>query len=44
MISYLKGNIELDEAYFGGRKKGGRGRGSDNKKRLYLEYLSEVEK
>jgi transposase len=31
----LKGNIELDEAYFGGRKKGGRGRGSSNKKIVF---------
>lgn len=31
----LKGNIELDEAYFGGRKKGKRGKGSSNKKIVF---------
>jgi len=31
----LKGNIELDQEYFRGRKKGGRGRGSDNKKIIF---------
>ena len=31
----LKSNIEFNEAYFGGRKKGGRGKGSDNKKIVF---------
>lgn len=31
----LKGEIELDETYFGGKKKGKRGRGSVNKKIVF---------
>lgn len=37
------GEIEVDESYFGGRKKGKRGRGATGKT-LYLVYLSVVEK
>jgi len=29
--TYFKGEIELDESYFGGRRKGKRGRGADHK-------------
>ena len=31
MDKTLDGNFELDEAYFGGKRKGNRGRGSKNK-------------
>ena len=37
------GEIEVDESYFGGRKKGKRGRGATGKT-LYLVYLNVVEK
>lgn len=37
------GEIEVDESYFGGRRKGKRGRGAAGKSR-YLAYLSGVEK
>ncbi len=30
-IAPLSGNVEMDESYFGGRKRGTRGRGSENK-------------
>jgi hypothetical protein len=31
----LGGNIEMDEAFFGGKKEGKRGRGSENKFFIY---------
>ena len=37
----LSGNVEIDDAYWGGKKKGGkRGRGSENK----TPFLAAVEK
>ena len=35
----LGGEIEMDEAYFGGKRKGKRGRGAAGKS-LFLAYLS----
>ena len=36
----LSGNIEIDDAYWGGRKKGKRGRGSPNK----TPFVAAIEK
>ena len=36
------GEIEIDESYFGGKRKGKRGRGRGRKKSLYLAYLRGV--
>lgn len=34
-VNLLKGEIEIDESYFGGKKKGKRGRGSTNKQIVF---------
>ena len=40
----LSGKIEIDEALFGGHKRGGkRGWGSIEHKNLYLAYIKEME-
>ncbi len=39
----LSGEIEMDEAYFGGRRKGKHGRGAQQVKVLYLAFWSAME-